>query len=43
MKFIVDYTSDFKKQFKKIKKQGKDLKKLYENNQTFSKWTTARF
>ena len=30
MKFIVDYTSDFKKQFKKIKKQGKDLKMLYE-------------
>ena len=30
MKYIVDYTSDFKKQQKKIKKQGKDLKKLYE-------------
>ena len=29
MKYIVDYTSKFKKQYKKAKKQGKDLNKLY--------------
>lgn len=27
-KFRVDYTSDFKREFKKIKKQGKDLNKI---------------
>lgn len=30
MKYTVDYTSSFKKQYKKAKKQGKDLRKLYE-------------
>ena len=30
MKYKVDFTSNFKKQYKKIKKQGKDLNKLYE-------------
>lgn len=30
MKYIVDYTNNFKKQHKKAKKQGKDLTKLYE-------------
>lgn len=30
MKCQVDYTNNFKKQYKKIKKQGKDLNKLYE-------------
>ncbi len=30
MKYKIDYTSNFKKQYKKIKKQGKDLDKLYE-------------
>lgn len=29
MKYKVDYTAKFKKQHKKIKKQGKDLTKLY--------------
>lgn len=29
MKYEVDYTSNFKKQHKKLKKQGKDLTKLY--------------
>ena len=29
MKYIVDYTSGFKKQHKKMLKQGKDLSKLY--------------
>ena len=28
MKYKVDYTSNFKKQYKKVKKQGKDLSKL---------------
>jgi mRNA interferase YafQ len=28
LKYTVDYTSTFKKQYKKIKKQGKDLNKL---------------
>ena len=32
MKDIVDYTSNFKKQYKKIKKQNKDLSKLFEYN-----------
>jgi len=27
-KYKVDYTSDFKKEYKKIKKQGKDLNKI---------------
>lgn len=30
MKLTVNYTSKFKKQYKKIKKQGKDLNKLRE-------------
>lgn len=30
MKYTIDYTKGFKKQYKKIKKQGKDLNKLYE-------------
>lgn len=30
MLYEVDYTSKFKKQHKKLKKQGKDLTKLYE-------------
>ncbi len=30
MKCIVDYTNNFKKQYKKIEKQGKDLRKLYD-------------
>ena len=30
MKYTLDYTSSFKKQYKKAKKQGKDLRKLYE-------------
>ena len=30
MKYKIDFTSNFKKQYKKIKKQGKDLNKLYE-------------
>ena len=30
MKYKVDYTSNFKKQYKKVKKQGKDLSKLVE-------------
>lgn len=30
MKYDVDYTNNFKKQYKRIKKQGKDLNKLYE-------------
>lgn len=29
MKYEVNYTSKFKKQHKKLKKQGKDLNKLY--------------
>lgn len=30
MKYNIDFTSNFKKQHKKAKKQGKDLGKLYE-------------
>ena len=30
MKYTIDYTTNFKKQHKKAKKQGKDLNKLYE-------------
>lgn len=30
MKYQIDFTSNFKKQYKKIKKQGKDLNKLHE-------------
>lgn len=30
MKYIVDFTNNFKKQYKKIKKQGKDLNKLHK-------------
>lgn len=30
MKYIVDYTSKFKKQYKKLSKQGKNLIKLYD-------------
>ena len=29
MKYRVDYTSNFKRQHKKLKRQGKDLTKLY--------------
>lgn len=29
MKYRIDYTSNFKRQYKKIKKQGKDLDKLH--------------
>lgn len=29
MKYSIEYTSKFKKQINKIKKQGKDLKKIY--------------
>ncbi len=28
MKYSIDYTSRFKKQYKRLKKQGKDIKKL---------------
>ncbi len=30
MKYRIEYTSNFKKQYKKIKKQGKNLNDLYE-------------
>ena len=30
MKYTVDYTIKFKRQYKKLKKQGKDLNKLYK-------------
>ena len=30
MKYSINYTTKFKKQYKKLKKQGKDLRKLYE-------------
>lgn len=30
MKYRIDYTTNFKKQYKKLKRQGKDLNKLYE-------------
>lgn len=30
MKYKINYTNNFKKQHKKMKKQGKDLNKLYE-------------
>ena len=30
MKYIIDYTTKFKKQYNKLKKQGKDLNKLQE-------------
>ena len=36
MKYIIDYTSSFKKQHKKLQKQGKDLNKLYEVIKTLS-------
>lgn len=29
MKYTVDFTTNFKKQYKKVKKQGKDLNKLH--------------
>lgn len=29
MKYTIDYTTNFKKQYKKMKKQGKDLKMSY--------------
>lgn len=29
MKYKIDYTSKFKKQYKQIKRQEKDIKKLY--------------
>ncbi len=30
MKYHIDYTNKFKKQYKKLKKQNKDLTKIYE-------------
>lgn len=30
MKYKIDFTNNFKKQYKRIKKQGKNLDKLYE-------------
>ena len=30
MKYTIDYTTNFKKQYKKMKKQGKDLNVLHE-------------
>ena len=36
MKYQVDYTSDFKKQYKKMLKQGKDLTKLYSVIETLA-------
>lgn len=30
MQYNIDYTNKFKKQYKKMKKQGKDLTKLYK-------------
>ncbi len=30
MKYQIDYTNKFKKQYKKLKKQNKDLTKMYE-------------
>lgn len=30
MQYTIDYTNKFKRQYKKIKKQGKDLTKLYK-------------
>lgn len=30
MKYNIDFTRNFKKQYNKVKKQGKDLNKLYE-------------
>ena len=30
MKYNIDFTTNFKKQYKKIKKQGKDLNKLHK-------------
>lgn len=30
MQYIIDYTTKFKKQYNKLKKQGKDLNKLQE-------------
>lgn len=30
MKYKIDFTNNFKRQYKKVKKQGKDLSKLYE-------------
>lgn len=30
MKYNIDFTINFKKQYRKLKKQGKDLNKLYE-------------
>ena len=36
MKYVIDYTSNFKKQYKKLKKQGKDLSKLYKVIETIA-------
>ncbi len=37
MKYKIDYTNNFKKQYKKIKRQGKDLNKLHEVIEVLSK------
>lgn len=37
MKYKIDYTSNFKKQYKKIKRQGKDLNRLHEVIEILSK------
>lgn len=36
MKYNIDYTTNFKKQYKKLKKQGKDLTKLYKVIETLA-------
>ena len=36
MKYIVDYTTKFKKEYNKMKKQGKDLNKLHKVINTLS-------
>lgn len=36
MKYIVDYTTKFKKEYNKMKRQGKDLNKLHEVINTLS-------
>ena len=43
MKYKVDYTSTFKKQYKKIKKQGKDLTKLHTVIQIISESKKLEF
>ncbi len=36
MKYKIDYTNNFKKQYKKLKKQNKDLSKIYEVVETLA-------